>query len=115
MHELMIPGAEITGPRLEELELCTSLPMLNQLRGLDRLHIVHGLREDLQGDVVAPGLVLGWLVVLLGEGRDEGLGSGRVDQVMPDQRPGPDEVALAGSPRGRCIEAESSNRQVEHD
>jgi hypothetical protein len=56
---------------------------------------------------------LGWLVVLLGEGGDEGLGSGRVYQVMPDQRPGSEEVALAGAPRDRCVEAEAGNGEVE--
>src|SRR6266851_2848490 len=50
-------------------------------------------------------------VLFLGGGRDEGLGAGRVDQMMPDHRPGADEVALAGGP-GKCrVEAEPADRE----
>src|SRR5690349_11470644 len=107
----MIRTAEIALPRLENVELGAFLEVLDDLWPIRRLQFVHGLRHDLGGDIVAPGLVLGWLVVLLGEGADEGLGAGRVDQMMPDRRPGAYEVALSGGPGQRRIEAEASDRE----
>src|SRR5262249_28485727 len=87
--------------------------MPDQPGGLSRLYLVHRLGEDLQRDVVAPSLVLGRLVVLLGKGSDERLGSWRVDQVMPHERPSTEKVALAGPPRHRSIKAKPSDREIE--
>ena len=93
------------------VELRALLQVLDELGGIDRLHLVHRLRHELHGDVVAPGLVLGRLVVVLGEVGDECLRAGRVDQVVPDHRPGAEEVVLAGGPGERGVEAEARDRE----
>src|SRR5262245_3941344 len=113
MHELVVPGPEISRTRLEQVELGTFFPMLDQLGGFRRLYLVHGLGQDFQGDVIAPGLVLGRLVVLLGEGCHERLGAWRVDEVMPNQWPGAEEVTLARPPGHRRVETEARDRKVE--
>ena len=72
-----------------------------------------GLRDDLEGVVVAPGLVLGRLAVLLGEGLDVFLGGGRIDEVVPDQRPDAREIALARAPGHGRVEAEAGDRELQ--
>ncbi len=87
--------------------------MLDDLRRLRRFEVVHSLRHDLGGDVVAPGLVFRRLGIFLGEGRHERLAAGRFDQMMPDHRPGADEVALACGPGQRGVEPEPADREGE--
>src|SRR5690606_21669323 len=86
--------------------------MLDQLRRLDRFDLVHRLGKDVHGHVVAPRLVVGRAAVLLREGGDEGLRPWRVDEVMPDQWPRAEEIALSGAPGDGCIEAKSRNREI---
>src|SRR5580704_12755064 len=101
MHQLMIRCAEVTLPRLEQIVFCALLEVLDDGGRCRRFDLVDGLRHDLGGDVVAPGLVLRRLGVFPGEGRDECPGAGRFQKMMPDHRPGADEVALAGGPGQR--------------
>src|SRR4051794_22035582 len=50
MHELMIRAAEVTLPRLQEIELGALLEMLDDFWRFDRLQIVDRLRHDLCRD-----------------------------------------------------------------
>src|SRR5262245_18066138 len=101
----MSPRTEIAGPCLEQVEHGTLLAVLDQFGGFGRLYLVHRLAEDFHRDIVAPSLVFGRPVVLLSESSHECLRSWRVDQVVPNERPGAEEVALACSPCHRGIEA----------
>ena len=82
----------------------------DQLVGVGRLGLVHGLRHHLERDVFDPGVVLRRLAVLLGEGRDEGLGGRHVERVIPDRRPGAAQIAFAGRPGVGGVEVEADDR-----
>ena len=53
----MIRGAEVALPRLQNIEFRAFLEVLDDFWRFRRFELVDGLRHDLDGDVIAPGLV----------------------------------------------------------
>ena len=110
LHQLMIPGPEIGLARLEDVELGFFFEIGDQLVGVGRLGLVHGLRHDLERDVFDPGVVVRRLAVLLGEVVDKGPGGRDVEGVIPDRRPNAGEVAFTRGPGVGGIEVEADDR-----
>ena len=69
----MILRAEIALTRLQNIELRTLFEMLDDLGLIECLQLVHRLRHDLEGHVIAPSLVFRRLAIFFGERGNERL------------------------------------------
>src|SRR6478672_10532443 len=89
--------------------------MLDDFRRIRRFYFIHGLRNNLGGDVVAPSLVLGWFSVFLCEGRHKRLAGRSIYEVMPNAGPGPHEAAFPRRPSKRRIKAKATDRECQSE
>src|SRR3546814_5263345 len=91
-------------------DLCALLEEVHQFLRVGRLGLFHRPRQQLQRDVLDPGMILRRLAVLLLKVRNESLRGRRVEAVMPHSGPGAAEIALAGCPGVGGVEVEADGR-----
>ena len=103
LEQLVVPVAERSRPRLEDVEARTLLQVFDELRWIGRLRLRDRLRHDLHADVVAPRLVVGREAVLVEKALGEGLRRWHVEPMEPEALPMPRDRVDARGPEGNRI------------